>query len=46
MERPGTAAAVASRPTSSWGFSSRQQGKEYYMHVHSFDADGVVDLMI
>merc|ERR1711968_172331 len=26
MERPGTAAAVASRPTSSWGFSSRQQG--------------------
>ena len=28
MERPGTAAAVASRPTSSWGFSSRQQGDQ------------------
>ena len=28
MERPGTAAAVASRPTSSWGFTSRQQGEQ------------------
>merc|ERR1711871_872011 len=28
IERPGTAAAIAPRPTSSWGFSSRQQGEQ------------------